>query len=271
MSLVVARAFGLCTVQDLGRRGHMHEAVPPGGALVRELLVAANRSLGNADDAPAVEILGQLVVRATSDVTIATDRTPPRVLRANEELAITSEPLRCTYFAIAGGIAAPRVLDGRGVLMSAGLGKPLRARDTLEALDASRDTVPRDTRVLASFSPGEVVGVVPGPDLDAFAPNALDVLTSAPYRISPSSDRVGTRLAGTAVPRLASYREVSRPMVQGALEVPRDGLPIVLGPEHPTTGGYPVLAVIANAELGRFHAIRLGGNVRFALVTTSSR
>ena len=56
-------------------------------------------------------------------------------------------------------------------------------------------------------------------------------------------------------------------MVQGALEVPRDGQPIVLGPEHPTTGGYPIIAVIASAELGRFHAIRLGGSVRF----TSSR
>ena len=54
-------------------------------------------------------------------------------------------------------------------------------------------------------------------------------------------------------------------MVQGALEVPRDGQPIVLGPEHPTTGGYPIVAVIAIADLGRFHAIRLGGSVQFAL------
>ena len=54
-------------------------------------------------------------------------------------------------------------------------------------------------------------------------------------------------------------------MVRGALEVPRDGAPIVLGPEHPTTGGYPLIAVIASAELGRFHAIPLGGQVQFSL------
>jgi allophanate hydrolase subunit 2 len=110
---------------------------------------------------------------------------------------------------------------------------------------------------------------LPGPDLDAFEAGALDQLTSAAYRVLPSSDRVGTRLAGPVLARRADYREVSRPMVRGALEVPRDGQPIVLGPEHPTTGGYPILAVIASAELGRFHAIRLGGAVRFAVASAS--
>lgn len=266
MTLVVARAFGLCTVQDLGRRGHMHEAVPPGGALVRELLVAANRALGNADDAPAIEVLGQLVVRATSDVMVATDRIAPHVLRAGDELAIASEPLRCTYLAIAGGVSAPRVLDGHGVLLGAGLGAPLRARDTLASAGGTISGAPREG---PPFAPSELVHIIPGPDLDAFEVDAIMTLVTAPYRVSPSSDRVGTRLAGAVLPRVETYREVSRPMVQGALEVPRDGQPIVLGPEHPTTGGYPILAVIANAELGRFHAIRLGGSVQFAVATSS--
>ncbi|HEY5949828.1 MAG TPA: hypothetical protein VIV40_30240 [Kofleriaceae bacterium] len=266
MSLVIVRAAGLCTVQDLGRRGHMHEAIPPGGALVRELLVAANRAVNNRDEAPAVEVLGQLVVRATSDLVVATDRILPHSLRANEELVIASEPARCTYLAIAGGIATPRVLDGHGTLLAAGLGAPLRAGETLAAGQHGGETA---TRALTAFSSSDVIHVIAGPDLDAFAADALAVLTAQPYRILPSSDRVGTRLAGTALPRLATYREQSRPMVHGAIEVPRDGQPIVLGPEHPTTGGYPIVAVIANAELGRFHAIRLGGNVRFALATSS--
>ena len=70
MDIVVARVLGLVTVQDLGRTGHMHEAVPPGGALVPELLVAANRAARNADDAPVLEIMGTLVVRAELDVEI---------------------------------------------------------------------------------------------------------------------------------------------------------------------------------------------------------
>lgn len=106
------------------------------------------------------------------------------------------------------------------------------------------------------------ISVVPGPDLTAFVPDAIDRLTAAPYRILPTSDRVGTRLEGTLIPHVP-HPEFSRPMVRGAIEVPRDGAPIVLGPEHPTTGGYPTAAVIAQADLGRFFAIRLGGTVRF--------
>ena len=107
-------------------------------------------------------------------------------------------------------------------------------------------------------------------DAGAFDAAAISVLTSEPYRIAPSSDRTGTRLEGPRLSRRAEFRERSRPMVRGALEVPRDGLPIVLGPEHPTTGGYPLIAVIANTELGRFHAIPLGGQVRFVVAGTSS-
>jgi allophanate hydrolase subunit 2 len=109
-----------------------------------------------------------------------------------------------------------------------------------------------------------MIRVIPGPDLDAFTDAALASLTSAAYRVLPSSDRVGTRLTGPLLPRRPDHLEQSRPMVVGALEVPRDGAPIVLGPEHPTTGGYPLLAVISHADLDRFFSIRLGGEVRFA-------
>jgi allophanate hydrolase subunit 2 len=74
-----------------------------------------------------------------------------------------------------------------------------------------------------------------------------------------------TRLEGERIERRAEYVEQSRPMVIGAIEVPGDGAPIVLGPEHPTTGGYPVLAVIASDSLDAFHSVPLGGSVRFVV------
>ncbi len=260
IGLVVVRATGLVTIQDLGRRGHMHEAVPPGGALVPELLIGANRTAHNPDDAPAIEVLGQLVVRATTELVIATDRTSERRLTAGEQLTIASERRRCTYLAIRGGVAAPRVLDGRGTLLCAGLGAPLRAGDSIRI---DRAAVVANPPV--SFDASDLIRVVAGPDSAAFAPRALELLTEAPYRVLPSSDRVGTRLHGSALPRDPGYRELSRPLVVGALEVPGDGQPIALGPEHPTTGGYPVIAVIAHADLGRFFAIPLGGEVRFTI------
>jgi len=254
----IVRAVGLCTIQDLGRRGHMHEAVPPGGALVPQLLVAANRGARNPDNAPAIEVLGRLVLRAERSLHVATDRDGSRILAAGAELEITSEPRRCAYLAVRGGIEAPVVLGGRGTLLCAKLGAPLRAGDQLAVADE-----PETPGSIEPFRGDGTIHVIAGPDLDAFASDALATLEQTAYRIEPTSDRVGTRLAGPALPRSAAYRERSAPMVIGAIEVPRDGQPIILGPEHPTTGGYPVLGVIASADLGRFFAIRIGGSVRF--------
>lgn len=259
MSLVVVRAAGLCTVQDLGRRGHMHEAVPPGGALVRGALISANRAAMNHDSVPGIEVLGQLTLRATTEVIIATDREGPRLLDEDDEITISSGSARCTYLAIRGGVTAPEILDGRGTLLCAKLGAPLRAGDEILAAGTPR----HETTVPLIEPDHRAIRVIAGPDLDAFETGALAALSAASYRISPTSDRVGTRLEGPPVPRLAAYREQSRPMVIGALEVPRDGQPIVLGPEHPTTGGYPILGVIATSDLDRFFSIRLGGTVRF--------
>lgn len=261
MSLVVVRAAGLVTVQDLGRPGRMHEAVPPGGALVTDRLIAANRAVHNPDDAPAIEVLGHLVIRAEQALQVATDTTAPRTLAAGDELAVTSEPRRVAYLAVRGGIASPLVLGGRGALLCAGLGGLVRAGQRF----AGAELAASDAAALEVLEIDRATGpirLVAGPDTAHFTPQALELLVSSEYRVLPSSDRVGTRLDGPALPRTAEP-ETSRPMVIGAIEVPRDGKPIVLGPEHPTTGGYPVIAVVAFADLGRLFSIRPGGTVRF--------
>ena len=258
MSFVVARALGLVTVQDLGRPGWMHEAVPPGGALVRDRLIAANRAVANPDGAPAIEVLGELVIHAERALEVATDTAAARTLAAGDELIVASEPRRVAYLAVHGGIAAPLVLGGRGALLCAGLGGLVRSGQQLDgdARPAVAAVPPPDEL------PDAPIRLVAGPDPDQFLPGALELLLGSSYRVSPSSNRVGTRLEGPALPRSAAP-EVSRSMVIGAIEVPGDGAPIVLGPEHPTTGGYPIVAVVARADLGRLFSIRLGGTVRF--------
>jgi 5-oxoprolinase (ATP-hydrolysing) subunit C len=262
MSFAVVRALGLVTVQDLGRPGRMHEAVPAGGALVRDRLIAANRRARNPDDAPTLEVLGQLVIRADRALEVATDTTAARVLAAGDELTVTSEPRRVAYLAVRGGIAAPLVLGGRGALLCAGLGGLVRSGQHFTGAELAERPSSSLPAARASGPERRPIRIVAGPDPDHFAPGALETLTSAEYRILPSSDRVGTRLDGAALPRTGVH-EASRPMVIGAIEVPRDGRPIVLGPEHPTTGGYPIIAVVAHDELGRLFSIRLGGTVRF--------
>jgi allophanate hydrolase subunit 2 len=252
--LIVERVFGLATVQDLGRHGRMHEAIPPGGALVPKLLVAANRRAGNPDDAAALEVLGRVRLRAEADV--VTSHGPVRV---GDTIEVASEH-RVAYLAVLGGIDAPVVLGSRSALVSAGLGMLARAGDRIACGSQRASSSPPPTELGDLDAP---IRIVPGPDA-AFSDDALARLGSAPYRILPQSDRVGTRLAGPALARRPDFVETSRPMVRGAIEVPADGQPIALGPEHPTTGGYPLIAVIASDDLDRFFAIRLGASVRFA-------
>lgn len=247
--LTVERVLGLVTIQDLGRPGRMHEAIPPGGALVRTLLVAANRRAGNPDDAAAIEVLGRARFRAERD--LVTSEGP---LAAGAAIEIATEH-RVAYLALRGGIDAPVVLGGRGALV--GIGPVLRTGDHIRAAERPAVVRPPGPELGDLAAP---IHVIPGPDLDAFD----GALPAEPYRILPASDRVGTRLAGPPLHRRAGYVEVSRPMVRGAIEVPSDGQPIVLGPDHPTTGGYPLIGVISSRDLDRFFAMRLGANIRFS-------
>ena len=234
MSLEVVHAAGPISIQDLGRTGHMHEGVPPGGAAVRARLIAANREAGNREGAMAIEVFGALVVRAAARVELATP-AGARVLEAGEELRV-SDP-GWTYLAVRGGVA------GRA-------GRVIKKGDRIESAGAPPVRFPRPPELREG-----PVRVMPGPDLDAFAGDAIATLCAAPYDVAIPA-RTGAVLKGALIPRVAGYRERSRPMVKGAIEVARDGHPIVLGPDHPTTGGYPLLAVVAADDLDRVFAQR---------------
>ncbi|MFN0245283.1 MAG: biotin-dependent carboxyltransferase family protein [Kofleriaceae bacterium] len=259
MSLLVVRALGLVTVQDLGRTGRMHEALPAGGALVPSMLVRANRAVRNLDGVAAIEVCGQLVVRAERATDLGLVDGTVVALFTGDELVVESAPHRVAYLAVRGGVDAPVIVGGRGAHLSAGIGALLRSGDRVPIAD-ERD-VPANLTAPAVHR--REICVLAGPDLDAFPQSALDSLVHGEWTISSTSNRVGTRLDGGRIERRADHVEQSRPMVIGAIEVPRDGAPIVLGPEHPTTGGYPIVAVVASDSLDAFHSIPLGGRVRF--------
>lgn len=261
MSVVVVERVGPgASVQDLGRPGHLHEGVPTGGALVPELLVASNRALGNADDAAAIELpLNAARFRAESELTIALDGRPVS-LKTGETLEIPTTTRSVRYVALPGGVDVPRVLGGRGTLVVARLGghegRHLRVGDRLRAVGGGG--VPE---VRAVEEPPRTIRLVAGPD--RFPDAALELLVSVEFRIAASFDRVGTRLVGERLPAPGFDRARSAPMVRGAVQVAHDGTPIVLGPDHPTTGGYPVIAAVVSAELGAFASWRPGEAIRF--------
>jgi allophanate hydrolase subunit 2 len=116
-------------------------------------------------------------------------------------------------------------------------------------------------------APGEPteLRVIPGPRDDWFRPGALEVLCGASYVVTPASDRTGLRLDGPALPRARDDELPSEGVATGALQVPPGGQPILLLADHPVTGGYPVIAVVAAADVGLAAQLRPGARLRFTL------
>jgi allophanate hydrolase subunit 2 len=105
--------------------------------------------------------------------------------------------------------------------------------------------------------------IVPGPRDDWFTEEAIRALTRGTYEVSPMSNRVGVRLEGPRVERAAAGELPSEGMVTGAVQVPPDGRPIIFLADHPTTGGYPVIAVVLSADVPLAAQLRPGQRLRF--------
>lgn len=260
MTLHLLHVAGPAWIQDLGRPGRMIEGVPPGGALVPEDLAQANRAVGNRDDAPAIEVFGELVVAARGgDVTIAWEGHATVLPRDHVRRLVPTRAV--SYIAVGGGLLAPEVLGGCGLLPTAGLGglgRPLRAGDLLAVGTDAPTPLPVHLRP-PSDAP---IRVVLGPDLPEVGP----LLVAREWAVA-AADRTGCRLAGLPLPTPDSDRALSAPMVRGAIQLPAGGLPVVLGPDHPTTGGYPVVAVVVTPDHGRLALRAPGAPVRFAVVS----
>lgn len=104
--------------------------------------------------------------------------------------------------------------------------------------------------------------VIPGPRDDLFPPAAWDVLAATGH-VSGHADRVGVRIdPARPVPRLDTREIPSEGMVRGAVQIPADGSPVVFGPDHPVTGGYPVIGVLTVRSADRISQLLPGTPVR---------
>ena len=261
--ITVVTVAGLVTVQDAGRPGRMHEGAPPGGPLDPRGMARANALAGNAAGEAALEVVGTVTFAVSAGFRVASDQG---VLEADRHgvARVSSAGRGVAYVALRGGLDVAVVLGGRGTLLAAGMGgldgRALRPGDALR----SRRAPEVHAGLPEPADPRAPLRVVPGPDRERFPEGALDVLLSGSFVVSPRSDRVGTRLVGPVLPRFGDDAAASAPMVRGAIQVPPSGEPIVLGPDHPTTGGYPVLATIVRACWGSLAARPVGAPVCFA-------
>jgi biotin-dependent carboxylase-like uncharacterized protein len=271
------------TVQDLGRPGHAAIGVTRSGAADATAAGLANRLVGNRAEAALLEVTaGGLRLRTARTVLVAVTGAPapveidgrpapfaaPTTLPAGSVLALGTprQGLR-SYVAVRGGIDVPPVLGSRSTDTLSGLGPPPPAAGTMLPVgDLAGDEPFVDVAPVGPPPDRPVLRVLPGPRRDWLDDAAWAALTTQEWRVGSDSDRVGLRLTG---PRLGRARDGELPsegLVPGALQVPPDGAPVLFLADHPVTGGYPVLAVVATPDLPLAAQLRPGDGVRFRAV-----
>jgi KipI family sensor histidine kinase inhibitor len=258
------------TIQDAGRPGKLGRGLPPSGPLDPYVFCAANRAVGNEPGAAAIEVmLGGLRARARGDLVLSIDGAPAVKLKDGEELRVEPNERAVRYVAVRGGVEVPALIGSRSTVLAArfgGLeGRPLRRGDILAVGPDSGCGSPEIPEAPAPSPAPAMLEIDPGPHVDRFPEGALDVLLETQWTVSRLADRVGVRLEGGQIPRDRPDLALPVPMRRGAVQIATDGTPIVLGPDHPVTGGYPVLAIVRQASQGELARLRAGAALRLRL------
>ena len=285
------RSTGLQALfQDTGRHGQAGQGVSASGAVDLGALRAANRLVGNASDAACVEIVDggfQFVCRGEAVVAFTGADAPISITTAagaswsapgyhaialsDGDSLMLGKPragIR-SYLALRGGFAIAPVLGSCSTDTLARIGPaPIAAGDLLPVRSVVRGAIvglheepPAD---LPTTEQTITLDVVMGPRTDWFTPEAVALLASQVWKVTPQSNRVGLRLAGEQpLTRVDTAELPSEGTVLGALQVPPSGQPVLFMADHPLTGGYPVIGAVAPYHLDRAGQVPIGASLRF--------
>jgi biotin-dependent carboxylase-like uncharacterized protein len=282
--LVIASIGPASSVQDGGRPGSQRYGLVPSGAMDRLALAAANTLVGNPTFAAAIEVgpFGASFTARDGAVRVALSGAPRNADVAKRPVAFdTSVTLAdgetltlgfarggsFSYLAIEGGVQGEPMFGSLAVNARAGLGspypRPLQAGDELQTA-ASGGTAERRIELPAALD--GPIRVVLGPQDDEFSDEAKKLFLDSEWKISATSDRMGYRLEGPVIRHLHGHNIVSDGTVNGSIQVPGNGAPIVLMPDRGTSGGYPKIATVISADLGRFAQIPAGRAFHFKAI-----
>ena len=279
-TLEVLRTGPLALLEDLGRPGMAHLSVTRSGAADRRSHALANRLVTNPGEHATIEVMfggfsarvhgGDVAIAVTgADTDPAVNGIPFGINSIHHvhdgeviSLGAPHSGLR-SYLAVRGGIDVAPVLGSRSYDVMSAIGPtPLQAGDVLPVGEHTADFPELDQAPVAAITDDVVdLQVMPGPRDDWFVDP--DILVRTNWLVTNRSDRVGMRLVGMPL----EYREPDRQLpsegaTRGAIQVPPNGFPVILGPDHPVTGGYPVIGVVADADIDKLGQVRPGQTVR---------
>ena len=261
-TLLITEPGWASSVQDLGRPGLGHLGLGGAGTVDVAGMGRVNRAIGNDHRCAIIETGGGLVVRALRPVTLmaSTWNSPTTVMAGESQRFPVSHDRRWIQVAVAGGVFGHDVLgslsaDTRACIepvpLGAGAMVSVGSAPQIPPADLSADT--RETHA---------VRVWPGPRQEYVVGDALTTLCERDVAVGEGS-RVGVRLLGPRFTPSGLGELPSEGLVPGAIQIPHDGSPIVMGPDHPVTGGYPVVAVVDPRDLWVIWTAPAGAQVRF--------
>lgn len=278
MSIRLIRPGALTLVVDGGRPRTRALGIPVGGPADTPALAIANRLVGNPPDTAALEITlagpslvtnepvglaffgAPFVIRRDDEVIPSGSSF---VLKPGQTLDIGGTPRNCRgYLAVVGGFDVPMVMGSRTGFAPLKTGALLPCSpSTIPGRTLPASTFPDLTACLLGDISLEIPGILrclPGPQADWFD----EVFWNQDYRVSPAGNRMGVRLLGTPLNR-PTRELVSEAVAPGAVQITNDGLPIVLGVDGQTIGGYPKIAHVISEDLPMLGQLRPGDNIRF--------
>ena len=285
--LEVLRSGPLSTIQDLGRPGYSRYGVPPAGAMDPFALEIGNILVGNSRAMAGLEMtmvgikaifLLHTIIAITGGAGNFTlnGQTIPcwrcLLVEPGDVLDIGLITKGCrTYLTIAGGIPVPDVLGSKSTYLPAHFGgwqgRPLKRGDLLPGLPLPEGRTFRTTNLaynkIPDYSEHCTIRLISGPDHELFSAETLETFYSNSYEVSTQSNRMGYRLQGPSLKFKQSGNLLSAAVVTGAIQVPPDGQPIILAADHQTTGGYPILGVIARVDFPKVAQLGVGKKLSF--------
>lgn len=276
------------TLQDFGRYGFQRYGISAAGAIDVLSMQIANALVGNARDEAVIELtLSGGTYRVEADhcrmamagaaMPVTIDGTAADCYRAHDlkrgsvvSIGFARAGMRA-YLALAGGVAVEPLLGSRSTHLRSHLGgfggRALRVGDQVPLRgggSAGRPLMLRERNRLVFSGP---VRVLLGPQDDAFTAAGIATFLSSAYTVTSRTDRMGCHLEGPSIEHRDGFNIISDGIVNGSIQVPGSGIPIILLADRQTTGGYPKIATIVSADLGRIGQARIGETIRFEAVS----
>ena len=290
MAIIITSPGLLTTIQDEGRFGYGQFGVTPSGPMDTESFQIANLLVGNSPEESALEatVLGP-AFRVTEDTVIAitgADMSPtldgsPIPMNRAISVPAGSEVKLCsakngsrTYIAFYGGFDIAPVMGSRATSLQCHIGglegRKLEKGDVIplrKVCDAPQNLPHRSVGHHIRRKKENVIRVILGPQDDAFTEDGLVAFLETPYTVSKEFDRMGCRLEGKPIRHKTDGNIISDGIVNGAIQVPTTGQPIIMLAERQATGGYTKIATVISADLPVIGQCCPGDVIRFQAVS----